>query len=119
MPRDLQCHAVFRRWHTGSGCQAHSARRALSPPHLVNHAPSAPIQSEEPDTLTASDELEPLAVLRSKHKQRSFAYAPAAGRRAAQHAAQLVLALANNSLEVRGDGRRGWEGLLWHAGRRG
>lgn len=63
-----------------------------------------------PDTISASDELEPLTTLRSKHKLRAFAYCPAGGngggRRGAGHVAQLVLALANNSLEV----GRAWSG---------
>eukprot|EP00887_Chlorella_sp_A99_P006380 scaffold3.g6380.t1 len=58
----------------------------------------------EDERLAASDELEPVAALRSKHKVRSFAVVPAGapGSRGTRQrgAAQLVLSLANNSLEV-------------------
>jgi hypothetical protein len=39
-------------------------------------------------------------VLRTKHRTRAFAYCPAAPGGTRGVAAQLVLALANNSLEV-------------------
>ena len=66
--------------------------------------PAAVGGAAEGEQLAASDELELVAALRSKHKVRSFAYVPAAapgGRAVRQRGAmQLVLALANNSLEV-------------------
>ncbi|KAL4429403.1 hypothetical protein ABPG77_005177 [Micractinium sp. CCAP 211/92] len=59
---------------------------------------------EDDDRLTAGDELELVAAIRSKHKARSFAVCPpaAAGRRAGAggHVASLVLSLTNNSLEL-------------------
>jgi U3 small nucleolar RNA-associated protein 12 len=61
---------------------------------------------EEVDTLIAADELEPLAAVRCKHKLRSFAFVPgepSGSRRSVGGqplASRLVLALANNSLEV-------------------
>ncbi len=67
--------------------------------HATAHSPP-----QEEDHIQASDELELLSAIRSKHKARSFAVCPpgAAGRRAGAggHVASLVLALTNNSLEL-------------------
>ncbi len=52
---------------------------------------------KEEDQLSAADELELIATIRSKHKVSAAAMAPPTGRRAPS---RLVLALANNSLEV-------------------
>jgi U3 small nucleolar RNA-associated protein 12 len=54
-------------------------------------------EEEEEEQLSASDELELIATIRSKHKVSAAAMAPPTGRRAPS---RLVLALANNSLEV-------------------
>lgn len=54
-------------------------------------------EEEEEDQLSAVDELELIATIRSKHKVSAAAMAPPTGRRAPS---RLVLALANNSLEV-------------------
>lgn len=76
----------------------------LLPHHLSTLASTHPAASQEEDRIQASDELELLAAIRSKHKARSFAVCPpgAAGRRAGAggHVASLVLALTNNSLEL-------------------
>lgn len=68
------------------------------------HLPALPRLLQDDDRLTAGDELELVAAIRSKHKARSFAVCPpaAAGRRAGAggHVASLVLALTNNSLEL-------------------
>lgn len=73
-------------------------RHACRPPQPL----TSPTQEE--DHIQASDELELLAAIRSKHKARSFAVCPpgAAGRRAGAggHVASLVLSLTNNSLEL-------------------
>ncbi|KAL4458578.1 hypothetical protein ABPG75_013443 [Micractinium tetrahymenae] len=67
-------------------------------------AAAAAAGGEDDDRLTAGDELELVAAIRSKHKARSFAVCPpaAAGRRAGAggHVASLVLSLTNNSLEL-------------------
>lgn len=73
-------------------------------PHLCPHlCTCADAGGEEDGIITASDELELVATLRSKHKVRSFAYrhAPAGGGRKAAAHPQLVLSLTNNSMEVR------------------
>lgn len=52
---------------------------------------------EEVETLSAVDELELVATIRSKHKVSAVTMAPPSSRRAPS---RLVLALANNSLEI-------------------
>jgi U3 small nucleolar RNA-associated protein 12 len=54
----------------------------------------------EEEELAASDELEAIAAVRCKHKVRSAAFAPGVASSRKPHAARLVLALANNSIEV-------------------
>ena len=67
-------------------------------------APPLQAAAAEEERLAASDELELVAALRSKHKVRSVAAVPpgAPGARAARQrgTVQLALALANNSLEL-------------------
>lgn len=55
------------------------------------------------EALQAGDELAPMLMVVSKHKIKSFAFAPGAGRRKGC-VAQVALGLADNTVEVRGQG---------------
>lgn len=101
----LDCRGCIAGWRA-PGCIPARACRPSKPPWLAlpTSARTPRPVAQDDDRLTAGDELELVAAIRSKHKARSFAVCPpaAAGRRAGAggHVASLVLALTNNSLEL-------------------
>jgi U3 small nucleolar RNA-associated protein 12 len=83
----------------GSGSEGEEEERPTAAAgRALAAAEAAEAAEEEARGLTAGDEFELVGTVRSKHKARGAAFCPPSARRAAP--ARLLLALANNSLEV-------------------